>query len=672
MNKLLYAAAAAAGLLAVAWVAVGYAGTHGVALSVTLLIAAAYGAGAFELHRFRRATAALDAALHALSQPPAALQEWLDTLPAPLRRAVQARVEGQRVALPAPALTPYLVGLLVLLGMLGTFLGMVVTLNGTVSALEGSTELQSMRAALAAPVKGLGVAFGTSVAGVCASAMLGLMSALSRRDRLLATQRLDECIAGPLRAHSLAQQRAQGLQALQAQALQLPQLVERLDAMMARLQQHHDESASRWLAGQAQFQREALATHAELAASVGRALQHSLDEGARRATATLEPFARETLGAMARNAGALQANVVTTLGAQVEALLAGLTQNVAAVSSQLEARQAALVGALQAQFEARSGALAQALEERHASLLAEQASRHAGWVAGQEERNAALLAAQEERQARLLATQEQRHAERWAAWGQAEAQRAAQWQTGLAETTAALRQGWQAAAAEVHGQQQAICRTLETTAGSLVAQARDDARATLAEVARLADEASQAPRLAAEVLARMQQQVSDGLARDAAALDERQRLMAALAALLQALEQQSQAQQAATEALLARSAALVDTAQARIDHTVAESAAALGEAAAQVAGSAAETTALGEAFGLAVQRFGDSGERLALQLQRVEEALDKATARSDEQLGYYVAQARELIDLTLLSQKQIVEEMRRLAPASPALAEEAP
>jgi hypothetical protein len=48
-----------------------------------------------------------------------------------LRNAVRLRVEGERVAMPGPALTPYLVGLLVLLGMLGTLLGMVATLRGT-------------------------------------------------------------------------------------------------------------------------------------------------------------------------------------------------------------------------------------------------------------------------------------------------------------------------------------------------------------------------------------------------------------------------------------------------------------------------------------------------------------------------------------------------------------
>ena len=103
-------------------------------------------------------------ALDQLSQAPAALAAWLANVPPSLRDAVRLRVEGERVALPGPALTPYLVGLLVMLGMLGTFLGMVVTFQGAVFAMQGSTDLQAVRSALAEPIKGLGLSFGTSVA----------------------------------------------------------------------------------------------------------------------------------------------------------------------------------------------------------------------------------------------------------------------------------------------------------------------------------------------------------------------------------------------------------------------------------------------------------------------------------------------------------------------------
>ena len=67
--------------------------------------------------------------------------------------------------------------------------------RGTGIALENATDVEAIRASLAAPVKGLGLAFGTSVAGVAASAMLGLMSALSRRERQRTAQQLDARIS---------------------------------------------------------------------------------------------------------------------------------------------------------------------------------------------------------------------------------------------------------------------------------------------------------------------------------------------------------------------------------------------------------------------------------------------------------------------------------------------
>ncbi|MET5020244.1 DUF802 domain-containing protein, partial [Burkholderia pseudomallei] len=84
---------------------------------------------------------------------------------------------------------------------------MAMTVRGTGAALERSTDLQAIRASLAAPVTGLGFAFGTSIAGVATSAMLGLRSALCRRERLDAAQALDSKIASTLRVHSHAHQR---------------------------------------------------------------------------------------------------------------------------------------------------------------------------------------------------------------------------------------------------------------------------------------------------------------------------------------------------------------------------------------------------------------------------------------------------------------------------------
>ena len=50
-----------------------------------------------------------------------------------------------------------------------------------------------------------------------------------------------------------------------------------------------------------------------------------------------------------------------------------------------------------------------------------------------------------------------------------------------------------------------------------------------------------------------------------------------------------------------------------------------------------------------------------LSRQQIGSALEQSGARSDEQLAYYVAQAREVVDLSVLSQKQIIEELQQLA-----------
>ena len=207
LNRAFLFAAFVLGLAAIAWVGVGFVGTSAIALGMTVLIGAVYLIGAQEIRRFRALTASLEQAISHVPQPLALLGDWMARVPPVLQNAVRQRVEGERGALPGLALTPYLIGLLVMLGMLGTFLGMVVTFKGAVFALEGSTDLQAIRSALAAPIRGLGLSFGTSVAGVATSAMLGLMAALARRERVAVVRALDAKIATDFRPFSPAQQR---------------------------------------------------------------------------------------------------------------------------------------------------------------------------------------------------------------------------------------------------------------------------------------------------------------------------------------------------------------------------------------------------------------------------------------------------------------------------------
>ncbi|CAJ3187618.1 hypothetical protein AQ802_15000 [Burkholderia pseudomallei] len=754
-----------AGLAAVCWIGAGYAVSNPVALAVTLVIAAGYLAGALELRRYRQATSTLAQAVAALSEPPAALGAWLERLHPSLRHAVRVRVEGERVALPGPALTPYLVGLLVLLGMLGTLIGMVMTLRGTGAALESSTDLQAIRASLAAPVKGLGFAFGTSIAGVATSAMLGLLSALCRRERLDAAQALDAKIATTLRVHSHAHQRDETFRLLQRQADLMPTLVERLQAMMHSLEQQSAASAERQIAGQQAFLGKAEETYARLASSVGQSLTDSVAESARVAGSALQPVMETTMAGLARETAALHDALTQAVQRQLDGLSAGFETTAAHVADvwrhaladhqrssdalaqrlhgsidriveSFDRRSADLLDGVRARLDATAssvsdawrGALAQqeqaneahaernrqALEtaaatfERHsAALLRTIGESHSALQATLESRDEQRLAtwtdslgsiaaklgteweqtsaqaanrqqaicdalahtardlsaqatAFEQHTAALLRAMSESHSALQATLESRDEQRLATWTDSLGSIAAKLGAEWAQTSAQAANRQQAIYDALAHTARDLSAHTQAHASATIAEISRLVQAASEAPRVAAEVVAELRQKLSDSMVRDTAMLEERNRMLATLETLLDAVNHASSEQRAAVDALVATSSALLQRVGTQFTDEIGTQTDRLGGVAAQITGSAVEIASLGDALGAAVQSFGESNDKLVAHLQRIEAALDKSLARSDEQLAYYVAQAREVIDLSMMSQKQIIEELQRV------------
>ncbi|SPA40845.1 putative transmembrane protein, DUF802 [Cupriavidus taiwanensis] len=936
-----------AGLAVVCWIGAGYAGTNFLALVVTLLIGGFYVGGALELLRYRQATATLAQALAGLAEAPASLGGWLERLHPSLRDSVRLRVEGERVGLPGPALTPYLVGLLVLLGMLGTFLGMVATLRGTGIALEGATDLQAIRASLAAPVKGLGFAFGTSVAGVATSAMLGLLSALCRRERIQAAQALDARIATTLRSYSRGHQRDQALQLLQRQADVMPALAEQMQAMMRAMAQQHEALAERLVASQDAFHGKTEAVYARLASSVEQSLKDSIADSARAAGAAIQPAVDATMAGLARETTALRDTVTqavqrhldgvssrferatagvadtwnqalaghqrtsealaadlrtsfdgfsqtfeqrsaslldgvatrfdsvaastaeawrealsqqqqageklagnnqqalaaaaATFGEHAAALVrnveashaglqaqlaaqdaqrlsawadtlggmtatlrqqleqlnahtvsrhdeisATLAQNVREVSAQTQAHASSTLAeidrlvqaaaeapraavALQAELASRdearfaawtdtlgtitatlrqewqqlnahtvarqdeiSATLAQNVQEisaqtqAHASrtlaeidrlvqaaseapkaavalqaeLAERDAARFAGWtetlgsiaatLRQQWEQSSTHAAARQQevcealaQTARAISTETQAHtsttlaeidrlvqaaaeAPKAATALQAQlvaqdAQRLAAWTETLGTMAAALRGEWEQASAHATARQQEICETLAVTARDMAAQAQAQATDTVIEVSRLLQAASEAPRAAAEVIAQLREKLTEGMARDHAMLEERSRMMETLGTLLDAVNHASTEQRTAVDTLVATTADLLERIGTRFTDKVESETGKLTDIAAQVTGSAVEVASLGEAFGVAVQLFSESNGKLIDHLQRIEAALDKSMTRSDEQLAYYVAQAREVVDLSMLSQKQILEDLQQRA-----------
>ena len=567
MSKFFHAAFGA-GAAALVWIGAGFAGSSWLALAMTVLMAAVYLAGFFELRDFRGATGDFDRLLDATSTQPSSLGDWLQQVPGSLRDATRLRVQGEGAGLPGPSLTPYLVGLLVMLGMLGTFLGMVVTFKGTVFALERSTDLQAMRTALADPIRGLGISFGTSVAGVAASAMLGLMAAIARRERLDVARKLDAHVAGVLLPFSRVHQRQESFHALQLQAHALPKLAATLESLMDRMERRGEQLDAQLLERHAALQREVTGAYARLAQDVAVSLKDSAAASARAAADAIRPAAQATMAQLAEQTGRVHARLGEVAQGQVEAVAT--------------------------RFSATAEGLARTFEGTMASARSAQS--------------------------------------------EADRERLEAWTTSLRHMADELQAGWSRAGEEALARHRAAMTALEhasthtsglaQTAAATIAQLRD-------ETARIAQ-------------------------RENAMLQERQQLLEHVRAVLQAANVAGEQHRAASEELVAAAASTLEHAGARFTALLEGQSTRAAETAAHVAAGAVELAAVAEAFGQGVQQFQSGNDKLVESLERMEASLRRATARSDEQLAYYVAQAREVIDLSIASQQGLVENLRAL------------
>ena len=709
MKRYSFLIAFALGVLALVWVAASVAASHPLVLAMTVCIGAVYVFGAMELRQYRATTQALNQALTSIPQDLQSLSDWLITLPAGLQNPVRQRVEGERAGLPGPALTPYLVGLLVMLGMLGTFLGMVVTLNGAVFALEGSSNVAGIRAAFSEPIKGLGLAFGTSVAGVATSAMLGLMSSLARRERAQATQVLDTCAATSLRGFSLVHQRQETFKALQQQSQALPQVVQQLQTLMAQIADTSQQLNERLLANQQSFHQEVKSAYTGLAQSVDQSLRSSLSQSLQLASEGIRPVVQASM---------------TQLAEQAQGMNERLLHNTQQQLSQLNDQMASLAAAL-----AQTSTETLTRHEQASSHMTERVGQTLDVFSQNFERSARALVDQ------VSAAQTQQHALQ----SSADQQRLQAWQASLEQMAASLRDQWQSTGAQTLAQQQAICDTLSRTAQDITTHTQAQATQTLAEITRLVassealmreriaseaqwtaghqqraeelaavlrqelsalrdaedvrgqtavarlaelqtavtthltslgtaleepitrliETASEAPKAAAEVIGQLRQEISVSVARDNALLEERTRILGTLSTLLDAINHASTEQRGVIDAMVTASQASLNQTSGQFHEHVAAETGKLSDMAAQVTASAVDVASLGETFGFAVRSFTETNEKLMANLQRIEQAIEKSMTRSDEQLAYYVAQAREMIDLSIGSQKDVLEALQQ-------------
>jgi len=270
-----------------------------------------------------------------------------------------------------------------------------------------------------------------------------------------------------------------------------------------------------------------------------------------------------------------------------------------------------------------------------------------------EQRSAALIASVQDSAARAQVEQSANEQARQTAWTQS-----------LQAMATTLQTEWQQLGAQTLEQQQAVGQTLAQTATrwreELTTLRSEEAVRTEAAVQRLLDTAAEAPKAAAEVIAHLRRETTQLGERDNLALQERTTLMNNIGSLLQTVQQATGEQRAAIESLVTSASAVLDQVGRQFAETVGAQAHRAEDVAAQVSGSAIELAALGEAFGHGVQLFAATNEKLIDNLQRIEAAVGQSMQRSDEQLAYYVTQAREVIDLSISSQQGIVDDLRRL------------
>jgi hypothetical protein len=281
-------------LLVLARTAAYYARTDALALVLVLAMTVALVAALAEL--LARVTRASRLASELSAFPRPATQAAIDASSEPLRSLLRARLTNASGTPGAAPLAGYVVGLLVMLGLLGTFLGLFETLRGAREALTSSGDVETLRAGLTAPMMGLTRSFGTSAAGVSASAMLGLAAALTRRAESRFAQAFASYAAEGLAPMTMQGRQLAALEHVAAQGEALPRMVSALETAVARLAALEGS----WTSAHAEAATRTASTIGEAVERAGGEMQRAVVQTVKAAEGVLSPLvARAVEGAVA-------------------------------------------------------------------------------------------------------------------------------------------------------------------------------------------------------------------------------------------------------------------------------------------------------------------------------------------------------------------------------------
>jgi hypothetical protein len=141
-------------------------------------------------------------------------------------------------------LSRYMTGLLIFLGLLGTFWGLLLTISSVADVIAtmsvGSGDLNQLfnqlKTGLARPLEGMGTAFSTSMLGLAGALVLGFMDLTAGQAQNRFTNELEEWLAGLTRLSSGIGQDSEGNVPAYVTALleQTAENMERLQAILGR------------------------------------------------------------------------------------------------------------------------------------------------------------------------------------------------------------------------------------------------------------------------------------------------------------------------------------------------------------------------------------------------------------------------------------------------------
>ncbi|MFT6266987.1 MAG: hypothetical protein ACJAWS_003152 [Oleiphilaceae bacterium] len=641
-----------------------------------------------------------------------------------------------------------------MLGLLGTFAGMVDTLQGAVIALEGTTELQAVRAGLAAPIKGLGLAFGTSVAGVAASAMLGLLSTLSRRDRMLATRVLDSNISSSLRTFSLSFNRQETYKALQSQAQAFPEVVDKIELLTLQIEKMGADLGIKLVTDQEVFHDSVKQSYMHLATSVGESLKESISESGRITSEAVLPIFKDAIQdisvCIAENVSRTHENLTETTKTQLDAIsMQVLTASNEASASwktgiiqhersnqDLVSKLNGALGSFNDSFQLKSTSLLESFEKSSQFLLLAQANDNdKRFIVWRES-----LETNQDRVNKLLEKTTITFSDELKQVNSLQKINLEGMVNQLASVSSSLMANWETSTNASISLHERLSETLQLVVSEVVGDSKSTTKAIMSEISqmlktseelvatrvqtesewlnsyeirikdvvsmvstelkllveaeqtrgiqatdqlvklemtvatqlavlgnaleapmtRLIETASETPKAAAEVISHLRREISNNIERDNTLLEERAQIIESLDALFVSLEQNSIGQRDAVEKLVNSSSSMLKDVGSHFTQHIESEVDKLTIISDNFSGSAVEMASLGDAFSHSVQLFNQSTGCLIENLSRIEESLNTSTNKSDEQMAYYIAQAREIIDHSMSSQQVIIDQLSQL------------